>query len=452
MGHGNREGKRAPLEVEGHFVERETETASLIPGDDGGGGHGSTGGSIWGSTFNLSNSAIGAGILALPFAVRESGLALGILFMVLMSLTLCFTLKILIWTNRIQPAAKSYEKLVWAIFGKKVSILVTASVILTTFGACTGFLVIIADLLPPIVKQIVDNDFLADRRTITIAVSIIGIIPLACLPNFNSLRFSSTMAIVSVTFTVFVVILRSSQSLVDGPSVSSHYKAFNLGLGIFDALPLISFAFGCHMQLIPIFGELTDSHIPSRGNAVIISTNLLCLVLYSLTAIFGYLEFPSSDEGNILKNYHCDDVLVNVARAFLCFVIVCHYPPSNYCCRAALDYLFFPQSKPNTYRRIAWTLLIWGCALTVSIAIPQIDVVFGLIGATANSLIVFIFPALFLVYLHPHPLWEGVKGPLASYLGLTILVLGTLISAVGTVVIVLQNWVLERDGEKSHDC
>jgi hypothetical protein len=29
-------------------------------------------------------------------------------------------------------------------------------------------------------------------------------------------------------------------------------------MGIFDALPLISFAFGCHMQMIPIFGELKD--------------------------------------------------------------------------------------------------------------------------------------------------------------------------------------------------
>lgn len=138
----------------------------------------------------------------------------------------------------------------------------------------------------------------------------------------------------------------------------------------------MSFAFGCHMQVVPIYGELTDSRIhiplfslrvtyvtfvdiPRRPNIMIICTNLVCIVLYSLTGIFGkfhflrlyyrayfnlgYLEFGEHTEGNILKNYSDHDVLVNIARAALCFVIVCHYPPSNYCCRfiaSSLSLLF----------------------------------------------------------------------------------------------------------------
>jgi len=350
------------------------------------------------------------------------------------------------------PEAKSYEKLVRALFGERASILVTFSVILTTFGACTGFLVIIADLLPPIVKLIVgeEHEWLYARATVALVVSVIGILPLASLKNFNSLRFSSTLAIISVTFTVFVVIFRSSQHLPLTEEVRSQIKYFNINLGVFDALPLISFAFGCHMQLIPIFAELKDNHIPSRPNSVILCTNLVCIGLYSLTGIFGYLQFPTSNIGNILKNYPGDDALVNVARAVLCFVIVCHYPPSNYCCRAALEYLVCRHKQPSTFRRLGWTFGIWAGALIVSLAIPEIDVVFGLIGATANSLIVFIFPALFLIFCNSKYSWDGIKGPLAKLIGFTILGMGVIICIVGTIVIVLQNWFKDVMCKEEH--
>lgn len=421
-------------------IEPATESELLLGPADAG-GHGSTDGTIWSSVFNLCNSAIGAGILALPYAVKESGLILGMILVVCMCLTLAYTLKILVWSNRLYPGAKSYEKLVWAVFGKKASILVTFSVILTTFGACTGFLIIIADILPPLVKLVFsETEWVYSRIFVTIVVSVIGILPLSSFKQFNSLRFSSTLAIISVSFTVFVIIFRSSQILPLSPENRENIHLFNLGLGIFSALPLIAFAFGCHMQIIPIFAELKDNHIPSRPNWVIISTNLVCLVLYSLTGCFGYLQFPLSEQGNVLKNYGDDDALVNVARAVLCLVIVCHYPPSNYCCRAALDYLFLPNAKENTYRRLGWTYGIWALSLVVSIAIPDIDVVFGLIGATANSLIVFIFPALFLLGCNSRYNWEGLSGTMANALGAIILIVGIVISGFGTVTIILSKW------------
>jgi len=447
--HGRKWGKldvetqesRRLLERGGYKDEDEINNGDY--NDDSGGGHGSTDGSVWGSVFNLCNSAIGAGILALPYAVQQTGVVLGLICMFVMCLTLAFTNKILVWTARLNPAAKSYEKLVKDVFGNKASYLTTFSVILTTFGACAGFLVIIGDVLPPLVKLVITNskyDWLSHRIVVTGVCSIIGILPLASLKNFNSLRFSSTLAIISVSFTVFVILFRSAQTFPLSEEIKEKVSLFKYSMGIFDALPLISFAFGCHMQMIPIFGELKDNHVPRRINTVIASTSMTCILLYSITATFGYLQFPTSKEGNILKNYSDTDVLVNVARALLCFVIVCHYPPSNYCCRAALDYLFIGNPKPSTARRLTWTFIIWGFAFIVAILVPKIDVVFGLIGATANSLIVFIFPALFLINLNHLYDWEGTREYPAFLIGVAILVVGIILSIFGTSMIIIENW------------
>jgi amino acid permease len=441
---GGSERKWGRLELETRESQRLLDRGATEEAEydnDAGGGHGPSDGSAWGSVFNLCNSAIGAGILALPYAFHQAGVVMGMVCMIVMALMLAFTNKVLVWTNRLNPEAKSYEKLVRAVFGHKTSILVTWSVILTTFGACTGFLVIIADILPPLVKLVVsDPEWVSSRIAVTIAVSVVGILPLASLKNFNSLRFSSTMAIVSVTFTVFVIMFRSARELPLSEEQKDQISYFNYGMGIFDALPLISFAFGCHMQMIPIYGELKDNHEPRRINAVILSTSSICVILYSITAVFGYIQFPKTVAGNILKNYSDDDILVNIARAMLCFVIVCHYPPSNYCCRAALDYLFVGNAKPSTPRRLIWTFLIWALAAITSFLVPKIDVVFGLIGATANSLIVFIFPALFLIHCTTVYDWEGVKSFPAYLLGVTILVVGIIICIFGTSMIVIDNW------------
>jgi len=194
------------------------------------------------------------------------------------------------------------------------------------------------------------------------------------------------------------------------------------------------------MQMIPIFAELKENHIPSRPNWVIACTNLVCIVLYSLTGIFGYLQFPASNQGNVLKNYPDNDALINVARCVLSFVIVCHYPPSNYCCRVALDYMFFRGSKPSTGRRLALTILIWGMAFIVAIFVPHIDIVFGLIGATANALIVLVFPAVFLLHCRYFSEWEGPRGFFADLMGALILLLGVMLTLFGTFIIIMKNY------------
>lgn len=432
-------------------IDRYTETSKLLypdktvddhvaeyKGEDD--GRTAPAGSVWGSVFNLCNSAIGAGILALPYAVKEVGLGLGVFLLVVMGLILCYTLKIIVWTNRLHPEATSYEKLVLKLYGKGTSILVTVSVIITTFGSCVGFLVIIADLMTAIVSVILEHfnnttTWLAGRIFITAVLSVIGVLPLASLKNFHSLRFSSTMAIVSVAFTVIVIVIRSAQSFAH-VNIAEKIVYFKMGFGIFDALPLICFAFGCHMQVVPIFGELKDNHKNWRVNSVIIVTNIVCMILYSVTGVFGYLAFFECTKGNILTNFTNNDLLVNVARGALSFVIVCHYPPSNYCCREALDGLVF-SSPMTTIRRLAWTVGIWFSAAIVAILVPNIDVVFGLVGATANSLIVFIFPALFLISEHTQFSWGGLRGIPAYVVGIVVLCIGIMISILGTLFIVL---------------
>ena len=54
-----------------------------------------SGGSFWGSVFNLLNAAIGAGVLALPSCVQSTGLVLGMIVASVLAALLYYSLHII---------------------------------------------------------------------------------------------------------------------------------------------------------------------------------------------------------------------------------------------------------------------------------------------------------------------------------------------------------------------
>ena len=63
------------------------------------------------STFNLANCAIGAGVLSMPFAVSELGVALAALVLPTVAVVVVFTLKVLLRASDVYGAV-SYQELV----------------------------------------------------------------------------------------------------------------------------------------------------------------------------------------------------------------------------------------------------------------------------------------------------------------------------------------------------
>ncbi len=100
---------------------------------------------------------------------------------------------------------------VWLIL-RKASIAVTICIILSAFGAAVGFLVIIGDLASPLFVEWVHNvPILQNRTFITFIISFPICVPLGSLSKLSYLRFSSSFAILSMAFLVFVILFRGSQ-------------------------------------------------------------------------------------------------------------------------------------------------------------------------------------------------------------------------------------------------
>jgi Transmembrane amino acid transporter protein len=102
----------------------------LVPGGSAG---------MFPTMFNLANTAIGAGTLAIPFAISQAGLALGVIVLVVCGIMAAFSSNLLMVSAE-YAGGSSYKDLAVSAFGRWGARTVEASLVLLTYGTLCAYL------------------------------------------------------------------------------------------------------------------------------------------------------------------------------------------------------------------------------------------------------------------------------------------------------------------------
>jgi len=163
-------------------------------------------------------------------------------------------------------------------------------------------------------------------------------------------------------------------------------------LEIFEAIPVMSFSFTYHMNIFPIMNEMVNTKQVRKVS--IISVNI-CLITYLFVSIFGYVQFGNQIQGNILNNYPDEDVFISLARIALSLIMCFSYPVLGYSARDIFDQCFFKTRSPPYSRILTESAVFVVLSLVLAIAVPGIQIIFGIVGASFGNMIVYILPAIF---------------------------------------------------------
>lgn len=99
-------------------------------------------------------------------------------------------------------------------------------------------------------------------------------------------------------------------------------------------IPILTNAYVCHFKVQPIYNELEDRS-PQKMNRVGRITTVLCIVVYTSTAISGYLLFGNDTEADVLTNFDKDlrirlssalNYIMGSATFFIWFLFFSSYP------------------------------------------------------------------------------------------------------------------------------
>lgn len=371
------------------------------------------------AAFLLINAALGAGVLNYPHAYfRLGGVLTATLLQIVMMVILASTMFILIYCADLNKDA-SYHDVLLSMCGKRCQQLSAFSIMLTCYGICVTFLIIIGDQYDRIfVSHLTECVWYVDRRFTISITGFILILPMCYFQRLDFLKYAGTLGVFSMLYVVFLNVYEYIL-LKDQPSIKSEENETST-FSVIACIPVICFAYQCHEVVVPVYScmEEKQRNMKNFAKATALTLGLL-FFLYCMAGTFGYLTFGSSVTADIMVKYDARDPFVMIGVLALIIKMITTYPPMIVCGRGALDGLYaeFTNMPADVFingefrRRIIITTIWFVTSLLVALFTPNIAVVIELLGSLASAN-VFIFPSLCLMAIskrHASSLTKGVR-------------------------------------------
>ncbi|CDH56557.1 amino acid transporter [Lichtheimia corymbifera JMRC:FSU:9682] len=392
------------------------------------------GGSIFASFLNMANSIIGAGIIGLPFSFKEAGFWMGILLLLLLTLVVDWTVRLLMYNGKLAGRA-TYQDLLAFSFGRGGLIAISIFQFAFAFGGMCAYCVILGDTIPHVIKSLVPSIdqlpivwIFANRRLCITFFTVFVSYPLSLYRDISKLAKTSGLALIAIGVIIVSVV-------IEGPKMPAEIRGspdqrFTFANDeIFQAIAVISFAFVCHHNSFLIFGSLKQ---PSLNRFAMVThwSMVIAFVTCFILAVSGYVVFTDKTAGNILNNFPADNVLINIARLAFGLNMFTTIPLEAFVCREVLETFFWPNAEFQWSRHIALTTILVLISLTVSLLTCNLGIVLELTGGFSATALAYVLPPLCYLKLATGSLFQWSKIPHWACLvfGLSIMVISTFYS------------------------
>lgn len=204
-------------------------------------------GSLRGSIFALCASAIGSGVLSLPYVLGLCGWGLGIIFMMTGALAAEISLRMLAHLA-VTHQMPNYSSIAIKAGGQKLNLLLSIMILAFMFGSCISYQIIVTSLL-----QYVCVHFGADRDFIystpfavyqSVPTAVLLLLPLSLKRDMSAFRYVSLASIGALLFTAIVLIVELPTFFSANREKSDVQFGF-YDLDMFTGMSMTFFAFQC---------------------------------------------------------------------------------------------------------------------------------------------------------------------------------------------------------------
>uniref|UniRef100_A0A8C9SCS9 Solute carrier family 38 member 4 n=1 Tax=Scleropages formosus TaxID=113540 RepID=A0A8C9SCS9_SCLFO len=435
------------------------------------------------SVFNLSNAIMGSGILGLSYAMANTGIVIFISLLFAVAILSLYSVHLLLMTAK-EGGSLIYEKLGERAFGWPGKMAAFGCITMQNIGAMSSYLFIVKYELPEVIRAFlgleeISGEWYLNGNYLVVFVSVGVIMPLALLKNIGYLGYTSGFSLSCMVFFLGVVMYKKTQVPCPLPMLdhNSSSESMNASLPtdhtpvvqyrahdadddtckpkffVFNSqtvytMPILAFAFVCHPEVLPIYSELKDRSRRKMQNVSNLSIFAM-LVMYMLSALFGYLTFYDSVEAELLhtftKVYKFDTLLLLVRLAVLTAVTLT-VPIVLFPIRSSIVTLMFSGKEFSWIRH----MFIAACILTFNnllvIFVPTIRDIFGFIGASAATMLIFIMPSAFYIRLVK---WPTAPSGKSWWTASVFLVMGV-VFMVGSLSLIVLDWIHNPPGTGAH--
>ncbi|OXB57883.1 hypothetical protein ASZ78_009489 [Callipepla squamata] len=363
---------------------------------------GSAGLSSAGAVFIMLKSALGAGLLSFPWAFSKAGGAMPAILVELGSLVFLVSGLVVLGYAAALSAQPTYQGVVRAVCGPAAGRLCELCFLLNLFMIAVALLRVVGDQLEKLCDSLYPPGTLGEgspwyvdqRFTLPVLCGLV-IFPLSVPREIGFQKHSSVLGTLAACYLTLVIVLKYRlQGGSLGPPQAARPQRASSWASMFSVIPTICFGFQCHEACVAIYSSMRNQSF-SHWVAVSVLSMLICLLIYSLTGLYGYLTFGEDVAPDILMSYPGNDPIVIVARLLFGVSIVTIYPIVVLLGRSVVQDLWAHPKLRATLAseghewqsRVALTISWMAATLAIALFVPDIGKVIELIGGIRLCLV-----------------------------------------------------------------
>ncbi|XP_033972927.1 putative sodium-coupled neutral amino acid transporter 8 [Trematomus bernacchii] len=409
----------------------------------------------FGAVFIMLKSALGAGLLNFPWAFQKAGGVNTALSVELVSLVFLISGLIILGYASSVSRQNTYQDVVREVCGGAVGQLCEICFCFNLFMICVAFLVVVQDQLEKLSVSLYETvtgstempyHWYTDQRFYLFIMCVIIILPLSIPKEIGIQKYTSVLGTLAATYLCVAVIVKyylmESHNVIITPE---HSKGVGSWASMFSVVPTICFGFQCHEACIAIYSSMENKKLL---NWVIISvvSMFFCLLIYTLTGVYGFMTFGRAVASDILMSYPGNDVPMIISRLLFGISIITIYPIILLLGRSVILNLMVRIQRRRwgvvthlfeTRCRVVLTVIWITVTLLIAMFVPDMGEVISVIGGI-SAFFIFIFPGLCLVFtMQSEPVSQRVRVILTVW-GVITIVVGSFIFGQSTTIAIME--------------
>ena len=379
------------------------------------------------TVMNLLNSMLGAGILSVPNCFVDTGYILSpVIIVVIAILSYIATYFILVIQNRTH--GEGFSDLAYRTLGNWGLISLTILTILFLASAQLAYIIIGGDMILSwfsLGGMEITNTMI--RALIIFVYSVVLPIALTLPKNIGFLSYFSTATVMFICFYAVVLTYKGIEYLIHNGMEPTCIPA-KFDISAFNTISIASLTFALPCVCLPSL-KLYDSKL-SKRNVVTSVTLVICSILVILPSFFGYIQFGTQTNSNVLNSYPDDDILMIITRGVFFFVVSFAYPLVSQSTMGCWSSLLFKISSHNNLpplKRILVLALNNIIPLVIAMFLSTAKPILGIGGAVGGCLANFTYPALMFLKTSDRKLtdWRNILTILFGVFGVVAGILAT---------------------------
>uniref|UniRef100_A0A673N562 Solute carrier family 38 member 8b n=1 Tax=Sinocyclocheilus rhinocerous TaxID=307959 RepID=A0A673N562_9TELE len=341
----------------------------------------------FGAIFIMLKSALGAGLLNFPWAFEKAG---GVNTAISVSLVFLISGLVILGYASSISRQNTYHDVVREVCGQRIGHLCEICFVFNLFMISVAFLVVVQDQLDKrklCVLCVMPYHWYTDHRFALFVTCFIIILPLSVPKEIGIQKYTSVLGTLAATYLSVAIIAKYYLKDEHTWFVWVICNRLDSWASMFSVVPTICFGFQCHEACIAIYSSMENKKI-THWVFISVTSMIFCLIIYTLTGVFGFLTFGREVASDILMSYPGNDVMMIIARLLFGISIVTIYPIILLLGRSVIltEILRFWERRAiitsvfESRCRLILTILWITVTLLIAIYIPDMSEAISVIG------------------------------------------------------------------------